>query len=141
MLSAKNLQTIGLTSLYRMIGGVLMNFDLRIIESLEVSEATINAARSLTEIRGVGLSLTGGFTMDEILACVELGNHSTLNIATLSKKTVIDSGAAHLGFEGYFVFEASDLPERQGITVLAKTPSLDAAFRLADLWSHKGLVA
>ncbi len=73
--------------------------------------------------------------MDDILASVDIGNHSTINIATLSRQTVIESSAEHLGFSGYFIFEAKDAPDQKGITILGKVPSMDAAFRLMDIWS------
>src|SRR5689334_17847738 len=98
-----------------------------------VSDETINSANSLTEIRGVGRS-TGDRAMDEILASANLGNGSSIHIATLSRQTIVDAGAEHLGFSGYFLFEARDLPGAKGICVLGKATSLEAAFRLIDLW-------
>ena len=74
--------------------------------------------------------------MDDILASARLGNGSSIHIATLSRKTIEDSGAAHLGFSGYFLFEADDMPETKGIRVLGKASSLEAAFRLIDLWQQ-----
>lgn len=72
--------------------------------------------------------------MDEILASTNLGNGRSIHVATLSRQTVIDSGADHLGFSGYFVFEADDTPASKGIVVLGKACSIDAAFRLIDLY-------
>lgn len=74
-----------------------------------------------------------GAAMDDILASARLPTGETLHIATLARKTVIDAGADHLGFEGYFLFEAEDHPGRQGITILGKAPSLDAALRLVEI--------
>jgi hypothetical protein len=73
--------------------------------------------------------------MDEILASAQLGNGRSLHIATLARQTIIDSGAEHLGFFGYFLFEASDSPGEKGISVLGKVSSLEAALRLIDIWS------
>ncbi len=73
--------------------------------------------------------------MDDILASVELSDGLSIHVATLSRQTVKDAGAEHLGFGGYFLFEdSSDNPARKGINILGKPCSLEAAFRLADLW-------
>jgi hypothetical protein len=50
---------------------------------------------------------------------------------------VVDAGAEHLGFNGYFLFEANDIPELKGISVLGKASSLEAAFRLIDIWGGR----
>lgn len=73
--------------------------------------------------------------MDEILASASIGNGKSIHIATLARETVIQSGAEHLGFAGYFIFEANDIPGEKGITVLGKVSSLEAAFRMIDIWS------
>jgi hypothetical protein len=73
--------------------------------------------------------------MDDILASASVGNGSSVHIATLSRKTIELAGAEHLGLEGYFIFEAHDEPQNKGINVLGKVASLDAAFRLIDLWT------
>jgi len=72
--------------------------------------------------------------MDEILASTDLGNGRSVHVATLSRETVIDSEAQHLGFEGYFVFEASDGAGEKGISVLGKTVSFEAAMRFIELF-------
>jgi hypothetical protein len=79
--------------------------------------------------------------MDEILASANLGNGRSIHIATLSRQTIVNAGADHLGFSGYFVFEADDTPEAKGIAVLGKASSLEAAFRLIDLWGARPLAA
>jgi hypothetical protein len=60
-----------------------------------------------------------------------------VHIATLSRETIVNSGAEHLGFSGYFLFEADDTPEAKGISVLGKASSIEAAFRLIDLWERR----
>lgn len=75
--------------------------------------------------------------MDEILASTVLPDGSNIHIATLSRKTIVNAGAEHLGFGGYFLFEAVDTQEVKGISVLGKATSLDAAFRLIDLWNGR----
>jgi len=73
--------------------------------------------------------------MDDILASANLGNGRSIHVATLARQTIVEAGADHLGFSGYFLFEADDNPERKGISILGKASSLEAAFRLIDLWS------
>jgi len=75
--------------------------------------------------------------MDDILASAVIGNGSSVHIATLSRKTIEDAGFGHLGIDGYFIFEADDTPDKKGITILGKVASLDAAFRLIDLWTER----
>lgn len=71
--------------------------------------------------------------MDDILATVGIGNGRSICVASLARETVSDSGAAHLGFEGYFLFETSDIPGEAGINVLGKVASFDAAIRLIEV--------
>jgi len=78
--------------------------------------------------------------MDDILASAALGNGSSIHIATLSRSTVNESGADHLGYTGYFLFEANDTEERTGINILGKVASLEAAFRLVELWAHRPVI-
>lgn len=75
--------------------------------------------------------------MDEILASAKLADGTSIHIATLSRKTIVNAGAEHLGFEGYFLFETLDTKEIKGISILGKATDLDAAFRLIDLWKHR----
>jgi hypothetical protein len=89
-------------------------------------DETINRARSFAEI-------LGGLGMDDFLATKSIGNGRNLHIASLARHTIEDCGAAHLGYEGYFVFETSDLPDRNGITIFGKTASYEAAIALADI--------
>lgn len=85
--------------------------------------------------------MIGGRAMDQILASAELGDGRSLHIATLSRETIMQSGADHLGLQGYFLFEADDSREAKGISVLGKASSLDAAFRLIDLWRLRPMAA
>ncbi|QCG93978.1 hypothetical protein E6C67_08500 [Azospirillum sp. TSA2s] len=50
-------------------------------------------------------------------------------IGSLSRQTIVDAGAEHMGPEGYFIFTH----DKGGIDVLAKAASIEAAFRLADI--------
>lgn len=73
--------------------------------------------------------------MDDVLASVKISDKRSLHIATLARETVVESGSEHLGFGGYFIFEACDMPGQKGISVLGKACSFEAALRLADIWS------
>jgi hypothetical protein len=117
-------------SLYRVIGGALGNLLRLIMLILAVSEDTITRARSLTDMRG---SKRSEGSMEDILGSADLGNGRSVHIASLARDTIIDAGAEHLGFDGYFVFEAVDVPGEQGINVLCKTASYEAALRLIDV--------
>jgi hypothetical protein len=75
--------------------------------------------------------------MDEILATATISNRASLHVAMLSKQTILDAGAEHLGFSGYFVFEVDEAEPAKTLNVLAKTTSLESAFRLIDLWSAR----
>ena len=72
--------------------------------------------------------------MDDILASADLGEGRSVHVATLSNEAVTDSGAEHLGFGGYFIFEVCDLAGQKGIEVLGKAPSFDAAMRLIEVF-------
>jgi hypothetical protein len=75
--------------------------------------------------------------MDDILASANLGNGRSIHVATLARQTIVDAGADHLGFSGYFLFEADDTVEKKGIQVLGKASSFEAALRLIDLWNFR----
>jgi hypothetical protein len=79
--------------------------------------------------------------MDDILASSRIGVGRSIHVATLSRKTIHEAGADHLGYDGYFLFETLDAPGAKGIEVLGKACSLEAAFRLIDLWSDRLAVA
>lgn len=75
--------------------------------------------------------------MDEILASSNLGNGLSIHIATLARATIEEAGASHLGCDGYFLFESHDTPNRSSIEILAKVSSIEAGFRLMDIWRMK----
>lgn len=79
--------------------------------------------------------------MDDILATAHISNGRSVHIATLARQTIIDSGAEHLGFGGYFLFEANDLPGEKGISILGKVSSFEAALRLIDIWQLRPYAA
>lgn len=72
---------------------------------------------------------------DELLFKVKLDQHRSLCLSPLARTTVDEAGATHLGGDrGYFIYEVNDSPLSYGISILAKAASLEAAFRLVDLW-------
>lgn len=75
--------------------------------------------------------------MDDILASALTDNGSSIHIATLSRETIEAAGAEHLGYIGYFLFETNDMPDTKGINILGKVSSLEAGFRLIELWSNR----
>jgi hypothetical protein len=72
--------------------------------------------------------------MDEILGSVRLDEKRSFHLGQLSPHTLNALEAAELGFDGYFLFETDDNAQTKGIKILGKAPSLDAAFRLLDIW-------
>lgn len=79
--------------------------------------------------------------MDEILATAKIDNRNSIHIAELARQTIIDAGAEHLGFGGYFIFETSDDPLVRGINILCRVASLEAAFRMIDIWGSANRAA
>lgn len=72
---------------------------------------------------------------DDLFVVERLGNSRSLCLSTLALQTIVDSEASHLGGDrGLFIYEVDDSQEARGVHVLAKAVSLDAAFRLIDLW-------
>jgi hypothetical protein len=74
---------------------------------------------------------------DDLYVVDRLDQYRSLCISTLARTTVADAGAAHMGARGYFIYEIDEGPQSAGIQVLAKAASLDAAFRLVDLWRER----
>tara|TARA_R110002074_G_scaffold2631_8_gene15046 strand:+ start:602 stop:1006 length:405 start_codon:yes stop_codon:yes gene_type:complete len=118
-----------------MMGGLVGSLDLRMMPSLAVSEETINLAKSLTDIRGVERRVMGVTAMEDILAAAEISAGRKVYIAALSRQSVIDARADHLGFDGFFLFETCDIPGQKGIDILAKACSFESALRLIDIWA------
>jgi len=76
---------------------------------------------------------------DDLFVVECLGNSRSLCLSTLALQTVVESEASHLGGDrGLFIYEVDDSLTERGIQVLAKAVSLEAAFRLIDLWRARG---
>jgi hypothetical protein len=67
--------------------------------------------------------------MDDFLSYRRIDAERSLYISTLSKSAVTESAADHMGDSGFFLYECSP----NGIEVLAKVTSFEAALRLLDL--------
>lgn len=104
---------------------------------LPVSVATMYRASSLADMRGDACMrvLKDDLAMDEELLAVErIDNQRSICVSPLSRRIVAESDVAHLGSDrGYFVYEVDDL-QAGGINILAKVASLEAAFRLIDIF-------
>ena len=72
--------------------------------------------------------------MDEILGSFQIDDSRALHLGTLSPHSISALESEHLGFDGYFLFETDDDSQSKGIKILGKAPTLDAAFRLLDIW-------
>jgi len=74
---------------------------------------------------------------DDLLFVAKLDKYRSICLSPLARETIEESGAGHLGGDkGYFIYEVDDNPIRNGISVLAKAVSMEAAFRLATLWAE-----
>ena len=77
---------------------------------------------------------------DDLFVVERLGNSRSLCLSTLATRTVTEADASHLGGDrGLFIYEVDDSQPTAGVQVLAKAVSLDAAFRLIDLWRRRPL--
>ncbi len=74
--------------------------------------------------------------MDDDLYVVDrVDQHRSICVSTLAKTTIEEADAAHLGGDrGYFIYEVDHRPHSGGVQILAKVISMEAAFRLIELW-------
>ena len=72
---------------------------------------------------------------DDFLGTIKTKSGHTLHVASLSRQSVIDNEAEHLGFDGYFVFQELDCDNRQGLRILGKAADYDAGIELAQMLS------
>jgi len=71
---------------------------------------------------------------EEFLAVERIDEHRSLCVSPLSRKVVEESDVANLGSDrGFFVYEV-DEGRTGGINILAKVASLEAAFRIMDIF-------
>jgi hypothetical protein len=75
---------------------------------------------------------------DDLFVVERIGNSRWLCLSSLARQTVDEAGASHLGGDcGFFIYEVNEADKSGGIQVLAKAVSLEAAFRLIDLWKAR----
>lgn len=74
---------------------------------------------------------------DDLFVVDQLDHYRSICISTLARKTVNDTDASSLGDSGYFIYEVDETPSRGGINILAKAVSIEAAFRLIEIWRSK----
>lgn len=76
--------------------------------------------------------------VDDLYVVERLSNSRSLCISTLSKQTITETDSQHLGSDrGFYIYETDDSDVFHGVSVLAKVASLEAAFRLIDLWKGR----
>lgn len=71
---------------------------------------------------------------EELLVVKRLSSSRSLCISTLSRKAFQEAGAGFESDRGYFLYERDERPNGNGIEILAKLPSIEAAFRIAEMW-------
>jgi hypothetical protein len=75
---------------------------------------------------------------EELLFVAKIDKHRSVCLSALPRETLDETGVTTLGGDkGYFIYEVNDNPLANGVSVLAKVASLDAAFRLVELWRDK----
>lgn len=77
---------------------------------------------------------------DGHLGTAKIDNYRSIHISELSRESIIDNGAEHLGFGGYFLFETRQDKSRRGINILARVASLDAALEMLEIWGGRKAV-
>jgi len=72
---------------------------------------------------------------DDFFVATQIDEHRSLCISSISKKTFAEVGAEFFPSDhGYFICEHDNRQPASGLAVLAKVASLEAAYRLVDLW-------
>lgn len=75
--------------------------------------------------------------MDDFASFRRISGSRYLYVSTLSKETLGDVGADHMGGDnGYYIYEVDERIGVGGIDVLAKAASFDAALRLLDVFEE-----
>jgi hypothetical protein len=74
---------------------------------------------------------------DDFLVCERIDSYRSLCISTLSRKTLDEAEASHLGDgTGFYIFEVDNRPEVSGINVLARVASFESALRIISIWQE-----
>lgn len=78
---------------------------------------------------------------DDLFVVERLSNSRSLCLSTLAAQTIVEANADHLGGDhGLFIYEVDETAPGGSVHVLAKAASLEAAFRLIDLWRRRPAV-
>jgi hypothetical protein len=105
-----------------------------------VSPATMKRASSLALMRGLSrrpprVKEENAMESDDLFVVERLDNCRSICLSTLARQTVHESEASHLGGDrGFFIYEVDDSQADGGVQILAKAVSMEAAFRLVDIW-------
>ena len=72
---------------------------------------------------------------DELILSTRIDDNRSLCISSVSRKTYLDTDAHVFGSDrGFFIIEQDDSPGGGGFAVLAKVASLEAAYRMFELF-------
>jgi hypothetical protein len=72
---------------------------------------------------------------DELILSTRINDSTSLCISPVSRKTFLDTDAHVFGSDrGYFVIERNESVGGGGLSVLAKVASLEAAYRMFELF-------
>ncbi|WEX88565.1 hypothetical protein PZN02_001058 [Sinorhizobium garamanticum] len=79
---------------------------------------------------------------DDFFVSTQIDEHRSICISSISKTTFEEAASEYFPNDrGYFICEHDDRLPASGISVLAKVASLEAAYRLVDLWGSLKLNA
>lgn len=72
---------------------------------------------------------------DDFFVSTQIDDHRSLCISCISKKTFLEVGAEFFPSDrGYFICEHDSRQPSSGVSVLAKVASLEAAYRLVEVF-------
>lgn len=75
--------------------------------------------------------------MDDIFLTARIDSNRSICISPLPRKTYKETGARGLGGEyGYFIYEMDSSRPGEGIEVIGKAASIEAALRIFDMISR-----
>ena len=80
--------------------------------------------------------------MDDVFLTARIDDTRSVCISPLPAKTYKEAGGKGLGGEyGYFIYEIDNANPNIGIEVIGKVASIDAALRIFEIISRRGVVA
>ena len=76
---------------------------------------------------------------DDLFVAGRIDSTRKICISQLSPRSVDELDIRQLGSKrGYYIYEVDERPDGGGIRVLAKVASIEAAYRLIDIWRSVG---